>query len=83
MPSWCLLVLVDCPSISKQEVEEEFQKFGEIEGVAFSHDQTSAYINFEKLEDAIFDHRALNGTDLGARNCVLISIGPEEERYLY
>ena len=35
--------------ISKKEVEEEFQKFGKIQGVAFSHDQTSAYIHFEKL----------------------------------
>lgn len=59
------------PSISKQEVEEEFRKFGKIEGVAFSHDQTSAYIDFEKLEDAISAHRALNGTDLGGKElCV-------------
>ncbi|KAM3258945.1 hypothetical protein ACQJBY_050610 [Aegilops geniculata] len=59
------------PSISKQEVEEEFQKFGKIEGVAFSHDQTSAYIDFEKLEDAISAHRALNGADLGGKElCV-------------
>ena len=59
------------PSISKQEVEEEFQKFGKIEGVAFSHDQTSAYIDFEKLEDAISAHRALNGTNLGGKElCV-------------
>ena len=27
------------PSVSKQELEEEFQKFGKIEGVAFSRDQ--------------------------------------------
>uniref|UniRef100_A0A8I6XUP4 RRM domain-containing protein n=1 Tax=Hordeum vulgare subsp. vulgare TaxID=112509 RepID=A0A8I6XUP4_HORVV len=59
------------PSISKQEVEDEFQKFGKIEGIAFSHDQTSAYIDFEKLEDAISAHRALNGTDLGGKElCV-------------
>ena len=49
----------------------EFQKFGKIEGVAFSHDQTSAYIDFEKLDYAIFDHRALNGTNLGGKElCV-------------
>ena len=59
------------PSISTQEVEGEFQKFGKIEGVAFSHDQTSAYIDFEKLEDAISAHRALNGADLGGKElCV-------------
>uniref|UniRef100_A0A8R7QHX1 RRM domain-containing protein n=1 Tax=Triticum urartu TaxID=4572 RepID=A0A8R7QHX1_TRIUA len=57
--------------ISKKEVEEEFQKFGKIQGVAFSHDQTSAYIDFEKQELAIFDHRAFNGTDLGVKElCV-------------
>ncbi|TVU01431.1 hypothetical protein EJB05_53107 [Eragrostis curvula] len=53
------------PSISKEELEEEFQKFGKIEGVAFSQDQTSAYIDFEKLEDAISAHRSLNGKSLG------------------
>ncbi|XP_047071562.1 flowering time control protein FPA-like isoform X3 [Lolium rigidum] len=59
------------PAISKQELQEEFQKFGKIEGVAFSRDQTSAYIDFEKLEDAISAHRALNGTDLGGKElCV-------------
>ncbi|PNT64948.1 hypothetical protein BRADI_4g35250v3 [Brachypodium distachyon] len=59
------------PSISKEELEEEFQKFGKIEGVAFSRDQTSAYIDFEKLEDAISAHRALNGTVLGGKElCV-------------
>ena len=59
------------PSISTQEVEGEFQKFGKIEGVAFSHDQTSAYINFEKLEVAIFYHRAFNGMDFGGKElCV-------------
>ncbi|CAM0952430.1 unnamed protein product [Alopecurus aequalis] len=58
-------------SISKQELEEEFKKFGKIEGIAFSRDQTSAYIDFEKLEDAISAHRALNGTDLGGKElCV-------------
>ncbi|KAM0879513.1 hypothetical protein ACQ4PT_034188 [Festuca glaucescens] len=59
------------PTISKQELQEEFQKFGKIEGVAFSRDQTSAYIDFEKLEDAISAHRALNGTDLSGKElCV-------------
>ncbi|XP_062193701.1 flowering time control protein FPA-like isoform X2 [Phragmites australis] len=53
------------PSVSKEELEEVFQKFGKIEGVAFSQDQTSAYIDFEKLEDAISAHRSLNGKTLG------------------
>ncbi|KAM0930081.1 hypothetical protein ACQ4PT_001157 [Festuca glaucescens] len=58
-------------SVSKQQLEEELQKFGKIEGIAFSHDQTSAYIDFEKLDDAISAHRALNGTDLGGKElCV-------------
>jgi RNA recognition motif-containing protein len=59
------------PSVSKEELEEEFQKFGKVEGVAFSQDQTSAYIDFEKLEDAISAHRALNGKTLGGKElCV-------------
>ena len=58
-------------SISRQEVEGEFQKFGKTERVGFSHDQTSAYIDFEKQEVAIFYHRAFNGTDLGGKElCV-------------
>ncbi|KAG8050536.1 hypothetical protein GUJ93_ZPchr0009g2360 [Zizania palustris] len=58
-------------SISKEELEEEFRKFGNVEGIAFSHDKTSAYIDFEKLEDAISAHRALNGTVLGGKElCV-------------
>jgi RNA recognition motif-containing protein len=58
-------------SVSKEELEEEFQKFGKVEGVAFSHDQTSAYVDFEKLEDAISAHRSLNGRTLGGKElCV-------------
>ncbi|KAF0914064.1 hypothetical protein E2562_026480 [Oryza meyeriana var. granulata] len=58
-------------SISKEELEEEFKKFGNVEGVAFSRNQTSAYIDFDKLEDAISAHRALNGTVLGGQElCV-------------
>ncbi|CAN6205017.1 unnamed protein product [Urochloa humidicola] len=58
-------------SVSKEEVEEEFQKFGKVEGVAFSQDQTSAYVDFEKLEDAISAHRSLNGRILGGKElCV-------------
>ncbi|CAN6167646.1 unnamed protein product [Urochloa humidicola] len=58
-------------SVSKEELEEEFQKFGKVEGVAFSQDQTSAYIDFEKLEDAISAHRSLNGRILGGKElCV-------------
>ena len=59
------------PSVSKEELEEEFQKFGKVEGFAFSQDQTSAYIDFEKLEDAISAHRSLNGRILGGKElCV-------------
>ncbi|KAL6601761.1 hypothetical protein ACP70R_044981 [Stipagrostis hirtigluma subsp. patula] len=59
------------PSVSKEELEEEFQKFGKVEGFAFSQDQTAAYIDFEKLEDAISAHRSLNGKSLGGRElCV-------------
>ncbi|CAL5073339.1 unnamed protein product [Urochloa decumbens] len=58
-------------SVSKEELEEEFQKFGKVEGVAFSQDQTSAYVDFEKLEDAISAHRSLNGRILGGKElCV-------------
>nr|CAB3453948.1 unnamed protein product [Digitaria exilis] len=59
------------PSVSKEELEEEFQKFGKVEAVAFSQDKTSAYIDFEKLEDAISAHRSLNGRTLGGKElCV-------------
>ncbi|KAF2917067.1 hypothetical protein DAI22_09g165200 [Oryza sativa Japonica Group] len=58
-------------SISKEELEEEFKKFGKVDGIAFSRDQTSAYIDFDKLEDAISAHRALNGRVLGGQElCV-------------
>ncbi|KAL6846772.1 hypothetical protein ACP4OV_024220 [Aristida adscensionis] len=59
------------PSVSKEELEGEFQKFGKIEVVAYSQDQTSAYIDFEKLEDAISAHRSLNGKTIGGQElCV-------------
>uniref|UniRef100_A0A0D9XFN4 Reticulon-like protein n=1 Tax=Leersia perrieri TaxID=77586 RepID=A0A0D9XFN4_9ORYZ len=58
-------------SISKEELEEEFKKFGQVDGVAFSCDQTAAYIDFDKLENAISAHRALNGAVLGGQElCV-------------
>ncbi|KAJ1290422.1 hypothetical protein BS78_02G242000 [Paspalum vaginatum] len=59
------------PSISKEDLEEEFQKFGKVDNIALSQDQTSAYIDFENLEDAISAHRSLNGKTLGGKElCV-------------
>lgn len=58
-------------SVSKEDIEEEFQKFGKVDSIAFSQDQTSAYIDFENLEDAISAHRSLHGKTLGGKElCV-------------
>ncbi|WOL11522.1 flowering time control protein FPA [Canna indica] len=48
-------------SITKQQLEDEFSKFGKIEDYKFFRDRNSAIIEYWKLEDAIAAHKNMNG----------------------
>ncbi|THU71088.1 hypothetical protein C4D60_Mb08t31860 [Musa balbisiana] len=51
-------------SISKEQLEDEFLKFGKIEDYKFFRDRNSAVIEYYKLEDAIAAHKSMNGKRL-------------------
>ncbi|RRT85196.1 hypothetical protein B296_00011441 [Ensete ventricosum] len=51
-------------SISKEQLEDEFLKFGKIEDYKFFRDRNSAVIEYYKLEDAIAAHKSINGKRL-------------------
>ncbi|KAF4349842.1 hypothetical protein F8388_021952 [Cannabis sativa] len=53
------------PSVSKEELEEEFLKFGKIEDFKFLRDRNTAFIEFFRLEDASQAMRNMNGKRLG------------------
>lgn len=53
------------PSLTKEELEEEFLKFGKIEDFKFLRDRNTAFIEFFRLEDASQAMRNLNGKRLG------------------
>ncbi|GAV64311.1 RRM_1 domain-containing protein/SPOC domain-containing protein/RRM_5 domain-containing protein [Cephalotus follicularis] len=53
------------PSVLKEELEEEFQKFGKIEEFKFLRDRNTAFVDFATLEDASQAMRNLNGKHVG------------------
>ena len=53
------------PSVTKEELEEEFLKFGKIEDFKFLRDRNTAFIEYFRLEDASQAMRNMNGKRLG------------------
>ncbi|KAI5351026.1 hypothetical protein L3X38_003917 [Prunus dulcis] len=53
------------PSVSKEELEEEFLKFGKVEDFKFLRDRNTAFVEYFRLEDASHAMRNMNGKRLG------------------
>ncbi|KAL5781156.1 hypothetical protein ACOSP7_006185 [Xanthoceras sorbifolium] len=53
------------PTVSKEELEEEFFKFGKIEDFKFVRDRSTAYVEYARLEDAAQAMRNMNGKQIG------------------
>ncbi|XP_050386970.1 flowering time control protein FPA [Argentina anserina] len=53
------------PSVSKEELEEEFLKFGKLEDFKFLRDRNTACLEYCRLEDASEAMRNMNGKRLG------------------
>ncbi|KAL5543190.1 hypothetical protein UlMin_010900 [Ulmus minor] len=53
------------PSLTKEELEEEFLKFGKIEDFKFLRDRNTAFIEYFRLEDASQAMKNMNGKRLG------------------
>ncbi|THU65021.1 hypothetical protein C4D60_Mb01t32750 [Musa balbisiana] len=69
-------------SITKEQLEDEFSKFGKIEDYKFFRDRNSAIIEYHKLEDAIAAHKNMKGKRLaGELLCVdfLRSLPPRRD----
>ncbi|GMY32569.1 flowering time control protein FPA [Fagus crenata] len=54
-----------CPTVSKEELEEEFLKFGKIEDFKFLRDRNTAFVEYLRLEDASQAMRNMNGKRIG------------------
>ncbi|XP_077253108.1 flowering time control protein FPA-like [Tasmannia lanceolata] len=52
-------------SVSKEQLEDEFLKFGKIEEFKFLRDRNSALVDYYKLEDAVAALKNMNGKRLG------------------
>ncbi|KAK1426438.1 hypothetical protein QVD17_15110 [Tagetes erecta] len=64
-PCKCLWVSGISTSISKEDLEEEFSKFGKIEDFEFQQDKCFAIVNYFKLDDAIKALKAMHGKNNG------------------
>nr|AHZ89702.1 flowering time control protein FPA2 [Dimocarpus longan]AHZ89703.1 flowering time control protein FPA-2 [Dimocarpus longan] len=53
------------PTVSKEELEEEFLKFGKIEDFKFVRDRSTAYVVYVRLEDASQAMKNMNGKQIG------------------
>ncbi|XP_022761621.1 flowering time control protein FPA-like isoform X2 [Durio zibethinus] len=51
--------------ISKEELEEEFRKFGKIEDFKFLRDRNTAFVEYFRMEDASQAMRSMNGKRIG------------------
>ncbi|XVF29407.1 hypothetical protein REPUB_Repub15cG0118500 [Reevesia pubescens] len=52
-------------TISKEELEEEFCKFGKIEDFKFLRDRNTAFVEYFRMEDAYQAMRSMNGKRIG------------------
>lgn len=52
-------------SVSKEELEDEFLKFGKIQDFRFLRDRNTAYIDYVALEDATQAMKTMNGKRIG------------------
>nr|KJB27905.1 hypothetical protein B456_005G015700 [Gossypium raimondii] len=52
-------------TISKEELEEEFSKFGKIEDFKFLRDRNTAFVEYFRMEDASQAMRSMNGKRIG------------------
>ncbi|KAL3506760.1 hypothetical protein ACH5RR_032142 [Cinchona calisaya] len=52
-------------SVSKEELEEEFMRFGKIQEFKFLRDRNTAYVDYFKLEDASQALKSMNGKRFG------------------
>lgn len=53
------------PAVSKEELEEEFLKFGKVEDFKFLRDRNTAFVEYLRLEDASQAMRNMNGKRIG------------------
>ncbi|XP_075661321.1 flowering time control protein FPA [Castanea sativa] len=53
------------PVVSKEELEEEFLKFGKVEDFKFLRDRNTAFVEYLRLEDASQAMRNMNGKRIG------------------
>lgn len=52
-------------NVAKEELEEEFHKFGKIEDFRFFRDRNTAFVEFLRVDDASQAMRSLNGKRIG------------------
>ncbi|XP_030470325.1 flowering time control protein FPA [Syzygium oleosum] len=53
------------PAVSKEELEEEFLKFGKVDDFKLFRDRNTALLEYVRVEDAIQAMRNMNGKQLG------------------
>lgn len=53
------------PAVSKEELQEEFFKFGTIEEFKFLRDSNTAFVEYSNLEDASQAMKSMNGRKIG------------------
>ncbi|ESQ38962.1 hypothetical protein EUTSA_v10001307mg [Eutrema salsugineum] len=71
------------PSVSKDDLEAEFRKFGEIEDFRFLRERKTAFIDYFEMEDAL-QARSMNGKRMGGsylRVDFLRSQAPRKEQW--
>ncbi|XP_010508436.1 PREDICTED: flowering time control protein FPA [Camelina sativa] len=71
------------PSVSKDELEEEFSKFGKIEDFRFLRERKTAFIDYYEMDDAL-QAKSMNGKRMGGsylRVDFLRSQAPRKEQW--
>ncbi|WCJ41298.1 RNA binding [Euphorbia peplus] len=53
------------PAVSKEQLKEEFLKFGQIEDFKFNRERNAAFVEFVALEDAFEAMKNMNGKRIG------------------
>ncbi|EPS72608.1 hypothetical protein M569_02152, partial [Genlisea aurea] len=64
-PSKSLWVAGISPSITKDEFEKKFQRFGKIQDFRFLKDPSTAFVDYVRLEDSVEALKNMNGKIFG------------------
>ncbi|KAL4185911.1 hypothetical protein AMTRI_Chr10g233210 [Amborella trichopoda] len=79
-PSRCLYVTGICPSVSAEELEAKFCRFGNLEAFKLDQERGMAFVDFERTDAAVAAIASLNRRRIGRQELRIDFVKPQSEK---